>query len=179
MHVLTLQKAISIVTLATRSVNNHYVAEQAIAPESIELCDYPTPIRVISVIRDSDNDSLFVLIGITARDRITLKVYMISTQALIIWRGTVAENKNNKKQAYWRKNLHYLASLLAVWFIASYGCAILFVDHLDNIKIGGFRLGFWFAQQGSIYIFVVLIFIYVKLMNRLDKKHDVDEEEQD
>ena len=90
----------------------------------------------------------------------------------------MAENQNDTKQAYWRKNLHYLASLLAVWFIASYGCAILFVDNLDKIKIGGFRLGFWFAQQGSIYIFVVLIFIYVKLMNRLDKKHDVDEAEQ-
>jgi putative solute:sodium symporter small subunit len=89
----------------------------------------------------------------------------------------VAEHENDKKQAYWRKNLHYLAGLLAVWFIVSYGCAILFVDYLDKIKIGGFRLGFWFAQQGSIYIFVVLIFIYVKLMNRLDKKHNVDEEE--
>ena len=90
----------------------------------------------------------------------------------------MAENQKNKNQAYWRKNLQYLASLLAVWFIASYGCAILFVDYLDKIKIGGFRLGFWFAQQGSIYIFVVLIFIYVKLMNHLDKRHDVDEEEQ-
>ncbi len=90
----------------------------------------------------------------------------------------MAEDQNDRKRAYWRKNLHYLASLLAVWFIASYGCAILFVDYLDKIKIGGFRLGFWFAQQGSIYIFVVLIFIYVKLMNRLDKRHDVDEEEQ-
>ena len=90
----------------------------------------------------------------------------------------MAENQKNKNQAYWRKNLQYLASLLAVWFIASYGCAILFVDYLDKIKIGGFRLGFWFAQQGSIYIFVVLIFIYIKLMNHLDKRHDVDEEEQ-
>lgn len=89
----------------------------------------------------------------------------------------MVEDQNEKNRTYWRKNLHYLAKLLAVWFIVSYGCAILFVDYLDNIKIGGFRLGFWFAQQGSIYIFVVLIFIYVKLMNRLDKKHDVDEEE--
>ena len=102
---------------------------------------------------------------------------MILTQALIIRRDTVALDQNNKKQAYWRKNLHYLASLLAVWFVVSYGCAILFVDYLDKIKIGGFRLGFWFAQQGAIYVFVILIFIYVKLMNRLDKKHDVDEEE--
>ena len=89
----------------------------------------------------------------------------------------MAKHENGGKQAYWRRNLHYLAVLLAVWFIASYGCAILFVDYLDRIKIGGFRLGFWFAQQGSMYVFVALIFVYVKLMNRLDKKHDVDEKE--
>ena len=65
--------------------------------------------------------------------------------------------------------------LLSVWFLMSYGCAILFVDFLDRIKIGGFRLGFWLAQQGSIYVFVMLIFIYVYLMNRLDKKHGVEE----
>ncbi len=82
--------------------------------------------------------------------------------------------KDNKR-AYWRKNLQYLSILLSVWFIVSYGCAILFVDLLDRVKIGGFRLGFWLAQQGSIYVFVVLIFIYVYLMNRLDKKHGVDE----
>ncbi len=84
---------------------------------------------------------------------------------------------NDKKAAYWRKNLHYLGILLAVWFIVSYGCGILFVEHLDRIRIGGFHLGFWFAQQGSIYVFVVLIFIYVQLMNRLDRKYSVDEQE--
>ena len=89
----------------------------------------------------------------------------------------MVEDDNGSKQGYWRKNLQYLALLLAVWFVASYGCAILFVDYLDKIKIGGFRLGFWFAQQGAMYVFVVLIFIYIKLMNRLDKKHDVDEKE--
>ena len=78
---------------------------------------------------------------------------------------------NDKNRAYWKKNLQYLGTLLVLWFIVSYGCAILFVNHLDKIKIGGFRLGFWFAQQGSIYAFVVLIFIYVCLMNRLDKQH--------
>jgi len=62
-----------------------------------------------------------------------------------------------------------------VWFTVSFGCGILFVDKLDTIKFGGFKLGFWFAQQGSIYVFVLLIFIYVFLMNRLDKKHNVDE----
>ena len=85
---------------------------------------------------------------------------------------------NDKNRAYWKKNLQYLGTLLAVWFIVSYGCAILFVNHLDKIKIGGFRLGFWFAQQGSIYVFVVLIFVYVYLMNRLDKQYSAAEREE-
>lgn len=85
----------------------------------------------------------------------------------------------DKRATYWKKNLQYVGTLLGVWFIVSYGCAILFVDQLDKIKIGGFRLGFWFAQQGSIYVFVALIFIYVYLMNRLDKKYNVDKKEKD
>lgn len=76
---------------------------------------------------------------------------------------------------YWKENLRYLAILLSIWFIASYGLGILFVDSLNSIKIGGFKLGFWFAQQGSIYVFVILIFVYVSLMNKLDKKYGVDE----
>lgn len=79
-------------------------------------------------------------------------------------------------QGYWRTNLRYLVVLLIIWFIASYGAGILFVDTLNQIEIGGFKLGFWFAQQGSIYIFVILIFIYVYLMNKLDRKYDVHEE---
>ena len=86
---------------------------------------------------------------------------------------------NDKNRAYWKKNLQYLCTLLMAWFIVSYGCAILFVNHLDKIKIGGFRLGFWFAQQGSIYVFVALIFIYVYLMNRLDKQHSGAKNEED
>ncbi len=74
------------------------------------------------------------------------------------------------RRAYWRANLRYLVVLLAIWFAVSYGCGILFVDLLDHIRIGGFKLGFWFAQQGSIYVFVALIFIYVHLMNRLDRR---------
>ena len=66
--------------------------------------------------------------------------------------------------------------LLAIWFIVSYGCGILFVDQLDTIRIGGFKLGFWFAQQGSIYVFVALIFIYVKKMNKIDRDFGVEEE---
>jgi len=76
---------------------------------------------------------------------------------------------------YWRKNLQYLFLLLGVWFFVSFGCGILFVDSLNQIKLGGFPLGFWFAQQGSIYCFVILIFVYVYLMNRLDVEFDVDE----
>lgn len=78
-------------------------------------------------------------------------------------------------QAYWKKNLRYLAILLTIWFLSSYGAGILFVDSLNSIKIGGFKLGFWFAQQGSIYIFIVIIFVYVSWMNALDKEFDVDE----
>jgi putative solute:sodium symporter small subunit len=77
---------------------------------------------------------------------------------------------------YWKTNLKYMVILLSIWFVVSYGCGILFVDALDAIPFGGFKLGFWFAQQGSIYVFVVLIFVYVYLMNRLDKKYDVNEE---
>ena len=76
---------------------------------------------------------------------------------------------------YWKENLRYLLILLSIWFIVSYGCGILFVDTLDKIRLGGFKLGFWFAQQGSIYVFVILIFVYVNLMNKLDKKYGVEE----
>lgn len=73
---------------------------------------------------------------------------------------------------YWRKNLNWLGGLLTVWFIVSYGCGILFVDQLDKIRIPGtgFKLGFWFSQQGSIYVFLVLIAVYVFVMNRLDRE---------
>jgi putative solute:sodium symporter small subunit len=74
------------------------------------------------------------------------------------------------KRRYWRKNLSWLAILLSIWFIVSYGCGILFVDELDKFRIPGtgFKLGFWFAQQGSIYVFVVLIAVYVRVMTKLD-----------
>ena len=77
---------------------------------------------------------------------------------------------------YWKTNLRYLAVLLGIWFLVSYGCGILFHDALNQIQVGGFKLGFWFAQQGSIYVFVVLIFVYVRLMNKLDREYDVHEE---
>lgn len=81
-----------------------------------------------------------------------------------------------KQKEYWRSNLIYVGSLLIIWFLVSYVFGILFVEELNQIRMGGFKLGFWFAQQGSIYTFVVLIFVYVWLMNRLDKKFDVHEE---
>lgn len=81
--------------------------------------------------------------------------------------------KNLKK--YWRTNLKYLGILLSVWFLVSYVFGIILFDQLNSIKIGGFKLGFWFAQQGSIYVFVVIILIYIKLMNKLDEKYEVNE----
>ncbi|WP_341224579.1 DUF4212 domain-containing protein [uncultured Arcticibacterium sp.] len=84
--------------------------------------------------------------------------------------------KNFDKTAYWRKNLKYLAILLSIWFFVSYLCGIVFVDQLNTIRMGGFKLGFWFAQQGAIYVFVILIFVYVRLMNKLDKEFNVNED---
>ncbi len=79
------------------------------------------------------------------------------------------------RRAYWRANLRWLALLLAVWFASSFGCGILFVHELDRLRLPGtgFKLGFWFAQQGSIYVFVVLTFVYVFVMNRLDERYEI------
>jgi putative solute:sodium symporter small subunit len=81
--------------------------------------------------------------------------------------------KKDLAKKYWEKNLKYLIILLTIWFSVSFGFGILLIDELNQIKIGGFKLGFWFAQQGSIYVFVILIFIYIYLMNRLDKKFNL------
>lgn len=83
--------------------------------------------------------------------------------------------EQKKATAYWKENLRYLLILLSIWFLVSYGAGILFKDLLDNFSMGGFPLGFWFAQQGSIYVFVILIFVYVRLMNKLDKKYGYNE----
>ena len=80
-------------------------------------------------------------------------------------------------KGYWKRNLRYLFILLSIWFLVSYVAGILLVNELNAIRMGGFKLGFWFAQQGSIYVFVVLIFLYVRWMNKLDKEFDVDEKE--
>lgn len=79
----------------------------------------------------------------------------------------------NHANKYWKENIKYLLILLFIWFSVSFGFGILLIDELNQIKIGGFKLGFWFAQQGSIYVFVLLIFIYIYLMNRLDKKYNL------
>ena len=84
-------------------------------------------------------------------------------------------NDQNARAAYWKTNLRYLAILLAVWFLVSYGFGILLAEPLNEFRLGGFKLGFWFAQQGSIYTFLILIFVYVRLMNKLDKKYNLDE----
>ncbi len=83
---------------------------------------------------------------------------------------------SEKSSAYWRSNLKYLAILLSIWALVSFGAGIVFSDQLDKIRLSGFKLGFWFAQQGSIFVFVILIFVYVILMNRLDNKYELNED---
>mgnify|MGYP001464337662 FL=1 len=83
------------------------------------------------------------------------------------------------KLTYWQLNLLILFILLSIWFLVSFGFGIIWSENLDQIKFGGFKLGFWFAQQGSIYFFVIIIFIYIFLMNKLDKKFYSNHEEKD
>ena len=83
---------------------------------------------------------------------------------------------NSKAKHYWKENIRLVLSLLFVWFLASFVMGILLADILDNIRFFGFKLGFWMAQQGSIYSFVILIFIYVYKMKKLDLKYEVDED---
>lgn len=88
----------------------------------------------------------------------------------------MAFQSEEQKTAYWRRNIRLMMTLLAVWFGVSFGCGILLVDVLNQIPFFGFKLGFWFAQQGAIYVFVALIFVYVVKMNQLDKEFNVSEE---
>ena len=85
---------------------------------------------------------------------------------------------SNSANSYWKSNLKIVASLLLVWFIASFGAGILFVDALDSIRFAGFKLGFWMAQQGSILVFVVLILVYIRLMDKLDARYVIDNAEE-
>ena len=85
------------------------------------------------------------------------------------------ENEKQNLDTYWKANLRLLGILLSVWFIVSFGCGILFVDFFNQFRFFGFKLGFWFAQQGSIYTFVVLIFVYARKMAQLDRKFGVED----
>jgi putative solute:sodium symporter small subunit len=81
---------------------------------------------------------------------------------------------DSSAHSYWKANIRLVLSLLFVWFFISFGCGILFVDALDTIRFGGFKLGFWIAQQGSIFVFVALILIYIRAMDKLDSKYNID-----
>lgn len=83
---------------------------------------------------------------------------------------------DEQAQEYWRRNLALIVKLLVVWFLVSYGCGILFVDTLNQIPLGGYKLGFWFAQQGAIYVFVILTFVYRSRMDALDREFGVEED---
>ncbi|MBL4581157.1 MAG: DUF4212 domain-containing protein [Gammaproteobacteria bacterium] len=81
---------------------------------------------------------------------------------------------DSSAHSYWKANIRLVLSLLSIWFFISFGCGILFVDALDTIRFGGFKLGFWIAQQGSIFVFVALILYYIRAMDKLDKRYDLD-----
>ena len=85
-------------------------------------------------------------------------------------------NDQNDRNSYWKANLRLVTFCLVIWFVVSYVCGILLVEPLNNIRLGGYKLGFWFAQQGSIYTFVALIFFYAARMNVLDRKFGVNED---
>ena len=89
----------------------------------------------------------------------------------------MAFRNDQDRKAYWKENLTLVAVLLFIWFAVSFGAGILFADVLNNIRLGGYKLGFWFAQQGSIYTFVVLVFVYARKMGDLDRKYGVGEGE--
>ena len=89
----------------------------------------------------------------------------------------MAFKSKEQADAYWRANIRLMLTLLAIWFVVSYGFGILLVDLLDQVRFFGFKLGFWFSQQGSIFTFVVLIFVYVAKMNKLDRDFGVQEDD--
>ena len=91
----------------------------------------------------------------------------------------MAKLTDAQARAYWRRNLKLVFTLLLMWFAVSFGCGILLVDWLNQFRLGGYKLGFWFAQQGSIYVFVVLIFYYARKMNALDREFGVHEGDQE
>ena len=88
----------------------------------------------------------------------------------------MSQLSDEQAQAYWKRNLSLMIRLLVIWFVVSFGFGIILVDVLNQVQIGGFKLGFWFAQQGSIYVFVALIFYYRRKMGQLDREFKVEEE---
>ena len=90
----------------------------------------------------------------------------------------MSDSHGPQAKAYWKENIRLVLSLLVIWFTVSFGMGILFVDALDDFRFFGFKFGFWMSQQGSIFCFVILIFIYVHKMNKLDHKYGVDEEQE-
>lgn len=85
----------------------------------------------------------------------------------------MAFKSEDDAKAYWRENMSLVFKLMVVWFVVSFGCGILFVDALNSISLGGYKLGFWFAQQGAIYVFLIEVFYYAKKMSQLDAKYGV------
>jgi putative solute:sodium symporter small subunit len=88
----------------------------------------------------------------------------------------VSRLTKERAQAYWRRNITLMVRLMLIWFAVSYGCGILLFDFLNQIQIGGYKLGFWFAQQGSLFVFIALIFYYARKMAALDREFDVDQD---
>lgn len=89
----------------------------------------------------------------------------------------MSDERELRQKLYWRRNLSLMARLFVVWFVVSYGCGILLFDFLNQFRLGGYKLGFWFAQQGSIYVFVVLIFYYARRMDALDHEFHVEDDD--
>ncbi|HHB1594323.1 TPA: DUF4212 domain-containing protein [Vibrio campbellii] len=87
----------------------------------------------------------------------------------------MAFESEERAKAYWDKNVKLMITLMVIWFVVSFGCGILFVDELNQFQLGGYKLGFWFAQQGSIYTFLGIIFYYAWKMRQIDREFGVDE----
>jgi putative solute:sodium symporter small subunit len=109
-------------------------------------------------------------------ERITTPITCLTIIYVLRRKNPLNDQSNDQSNEYWRANVRLIIICLIIWAIASYGCGILLVDVLNNIQIGGFKLGFWFAQQGSIYVFLLLILFYAVRMNQIDRKYNVDEQ---
>lgn len=88
----------------------------------------------------------------------------------------MSEKQDSRSRRYWRANLLLMTKLSVVWFVVSFGCGVLWVEELNQLRLGGYKLGFWFAQQGAIYVFIALIFYYAKAAAELDRQFDREED---